>query len=401
MRRRTAATTIALLAAIFIAACNDSPTQTATVTPASSPGDAVTVEPREPIVIGVSVALSGDQVVVGEDLANAVDLAIADFNRPIRGHAIASRREDDGCNDAEKASAAAKVLAATSNVAGVVGPMCTTGAQAANDVYESAGVIHITPSATRNDLSAQGERDFFRTAWRDDAQAQAQASYALGPLSADTAVVIDDGDPYGRTLADAFIATFEAGGGRVLSRERIVRGTTDFAATGRQIASTEPDVVVFEGFDPEGALLAGDLQAGGFTGTFIGPDSLLNLGDFVVAAGEAAEGAIITGGPVPDEAFTARFTEKYGHAPATAFVLQAYDATRVLLTAIETVAVEGEDGELLIDREQMDDALRSQTFASLTGTIRFDEHGDRAGTSARESGLSIYRVAGGRFELVE
>jgi len=398
LRRTTAA--IALLA-IVIAGCSDSRAPSPAVTPASPASDVVTVQPGESIVIGVSVALSGDQGVVGEDLANAVDLAIADFNRPILGHAVASQREDDSCNDAERASAAAKTLSSATNVAGVVGPMCTTGAQAANDVYESAGVVHITPSATRNDLSAQGERYFFRTAWRDDAQAQAQAAYALGPISADAAVVIDDGDPYGRTLADAFIAAFEAGGGRVLSRERIVRGVTDFAAIGRQIASTEPDVVVFEGFDPEAALLAGDLAAGGFGGTFIGPDSLLNLSDFVVAGGEAAEGAIITGGPVPDEAFTSRFTETFGHPPATAFVLQAYDATRVLLTAIETVAREGESGELVIDREQMADALRSQSFAGLTGTIRFDEHGDRAGTSARESGLSIYRVAGGRFELVE
>ena len=400
MRRRITAPS-ALLGALLLAACSGPPSPSPTPTAPARQSSPIIVRDGERIVIGVSIALSGDQGVVGQDLANAVDLAVADFGRPIKGREVAVQPEDDGCNDAEKATAAAATLVSAANTAGVIGPMCTTGAQAANDVYEGAGSVHITPSATRNDLSEQGGRFFFRTAWRDDAQAKTQAAYARSDLFADTVTVIDDGEPYAKTLADAFVAEFEAAGGRILSRERIARGTTEFGPLARQIASQEPDAVVFEGFDPEGALLVRALRESGFRGAFLGPDSLLNFRDFAQVAGEAAEGAVITGGPAPDDAFIQRFAEKYGHPPATSFVLQAYDATRVLLTSLESVAEEDGEGRLVVDRERLAAAFRAQSFAGLTGTIRFDERGERADTTAQEAGLAIYRVTGGAFELIE
>jgi branched-chain amino acid transport system substrate-binding protein len=400
MQRQLAALT-ALLVTLLAAACNGAePAPPSPAAPPPTPGP-ITVAQGARIVIGVSTALSGSQAAVGQDLANAVDLAVRDFGRPVKGREITVQREDDGCNDPEKATAVAERLAAAPGVAGVIGPMCTTGAQAANDVYEAAGIPHITPSATRNDLSDQGERFFFRTAWRDDAQSRTQARYARDGLVAGDVTVVDDGEPYGKTLADAFVPEFEAAGGSVLSRERITRGATDFSGLARQIVSQQPAAVVFEGFDPEGALVLRALREAGYTGAFIGPDSLLNVRDFVAAAGAASEGAIVTGGLTPDDAFIERFTAAYGRAPATPFVLQAYDATRVLLTAIESVAVEGDGGALTIEPARLAQALRTQSFAGLTGTLRFDEWGDRTDATAREAGLAIYRVTGGAFELIE
>jgi branched-chain amino acid transport system substrate-binding protein len=352
------------------------------------------------IVVGVSAALTGLQAQLGQDLADAVDLAIEEFGRPIAGHAVRSVRADDGCNDSEMATEAATRLVANEGLAGIVGPMCTTGAQAANDVYEAAGVIHVTASATRESLSEQGEQFFFRSAWRDDVQAHVQAAYALDELDEGTAVVIEDGDPYGKALAEAFVQAYESGGGDVLSRERIKRGDTDFSALARQIVSAAPGVVVFEGLDPEAALFLRDLNEEGFEGTFMGPDSLLNTRDFIVAGGAATEGAIISAGIVPDTAFIERFQARFGRIPSTSFVLQAYDATRALLVALDGHTA-GSSGELSIERDELASALRARTLTGMTGTIRFDEVGDRSGDSPREAGLAIYRVTNGAFEQVE
>ncbi len=385
------------LASILLSSCGGGSKDAATPTTPARPGP-IDLAPNEPIVIGVSVALEGAQGSIGQDLADAVDLAIEDFGQEIQGRPIASRRADDGCNDAETAVAAAKELI-LANVAAVVGPMCTTGAQAANDEYEDAGVVHITPSASRADLSERGERFFFRTAWRDDAQAAVQAAF-LRSERADTAVVVDDGEPYGRALADAFVVAFEAAGGRILSRERLERGSTDFAALARQISAADADAVVYEGLDPEGALLLRDLREEAFEGTFAGPDSLLNEEDFIGTAGSAAEDAILTSGPVPDAAFNERFLARFGRVPSTSFVLQAYDAARLTLTAIETVAVT-EGDRVTIDRGELSAALRGSSLAGLTGTLRFGDNGDRTGESARELGLAIFRIADGVFEQVE
>jgi branched-chain amino acid transport system substrate-binding protein len=388
-----------IMACLGAAACGESSQATKTASPAPS-SSAIQIAQGDDIVVGVSAALSGDQAVLGQDLADAVDLAIEEYGQTIAGHSVSSVRADDGCDDAEMASSAAERLASSAGLVGVIGPMCTTGAQAANDLYEDAGVVHITPSATRDSLSAQGEHLFFRTVWRDERQAEVQAAYAIEELDSDSAVVIDDGDPYGKTLADAFVPAFESGGGTVIARERIERGVTSFDTFARQVLTGDPDLVVFQGLDPEGALLLRDLREAGYDGDFIGPDSLFNARDFVGTGGEATEAAVLTAGPVADQAFVDRFQARFGRVPATSFVLQAYDATRALLEAVAEIAGE-EAGSLSLDPSALAAALRERSATGLTGTVAFDENGDRAGTSPREAGLAIYRVTNGAFEQVE
>ena len=350
----------------------------------------------DPLVIGVSVDLTDEGNGVGEDLADAVELAIEDAGSTVAGRPLQSARMDDGCNDPEQAEAAADGLVATVGLAGVIGPMCATGAQAANDVYEGSGVVHISPASTRADLSALGQEFFFRVAWRDDAQGRIQAQFVFA--DGGSAVVVDDGEAYGRALADAFVdAAPEASA--ILARERLERGASDYRALARQVTGAEPDTVVFEGFDPEAAIFLRDLRAEGFDGQFVGPDSLLSLNAFVVPAGEAAEGAIITAGRVPDQAFTDRFLERFGRQPSTPFVLQAYDAARVLIAALESQL--GESDSSVLDRRDLAQGVRDANLFGLTGPVSFDQQGDRAGDEAAEQGLAIYRVNGGRFELIE
>lgn len=388
------------VAAVVVLGCRAS-SKTGQIRPTATPAPAPTIElnPNAPIIIGVSAALSGDQSTLGNDIADAVELAVSGHGGSLRGHPLQIQRMDDGCSDAEKSVAVARSFSKVAGLAGVIGPMCTTGAQAADGAYEGAHVIHILPAATRSDLSQQGEQFLFRTAWRDDAQAAVQAEYAINDLGTADAVLIDDGDPYGKTLAEAFATAFEAAGGRVLSRERVQRGTTDFSPIARQVKSADPSLVVFEGLNPEGSLTLKALREAGFTGKFIAPDGVLNA-QTLAGAGATTDGAILTGGATPDAAFVARFHDHFQRDPSTPFVLQSHDAASVLIAAIDAAATERSDGTLVIDREQLGAKLHDAKFAGLTGSIQFDDHGDRQGETAAELGLTIYRVAKGRFEVV-
>ncbi len=391
---------LALCATMLLAACGGG--SPGAPTPAPTPRtESIIVPAEKPLVIGLSAALSGDQMSLGLDLVAAAELAVGEFGGSVRGHAIELTQRADGCTDPEKAVDAAALFIADAALAGVIGPMCTLGAQAANPRYEAAGVIHISPSATRVDLSEQGEQFFFRTVWRDDVQAAVQATYAREQLASSTAIVLDDGEPYGTALADEFVSHFESGGGRVLSEMRIERGTADFAPLARQIADEKPDLVVFEGFNPEGALLVKALGEAGYGGRFIGPDGLLSARDFLATAGPAAEGVTLTGGASPGEAFVAIYQSLYQRPPVTAFALQAHDAVTALLKAIDTAATAEADGSLRIDRATLAKTLREQRFAGLTGSITFDEKGDRRGETPSELGITVYQVENGAFRAVE
>ena len=394
--------TLALLAAA-LAACGGDGGASDAPTPAPEPQASATIEvaSEKPVVIGVSVALSGDQQNIGNDLAVAAQMAVDDYGSILGDHFITLSIRDDACTDPGSAVDVANLFSADPSLIGVVGPMCTVGAQAANPLYEEAGVIHIAPVSTRDELSQQGDEFFFRTAWHDSAQAMLQARYLFEDLGGATAVVVDDSEPYGVGLADAFEAAYTDAGGEVIERYRIERGDTDFSGLTRQVLAAAPAAVVFEGLNPEGALVVKALREAGYAGTFMGPDGLLSVRDFIPTAGTAAEGAVLTGGPVADAGFTARFEERTQRLPATPFVLQAYDAVTALLRAAEATLVDGGDGTLTIDRAVLAEAMRNGRFAGLTGSITFDDFGDRRGETAPELGLRVYRIENAGLVLVE
>jgi len=386
------------LAALLLACNGGDATPARSPAPLGTPAAAsIQLRPGEAIRIGVSVALSGDQQALGGDIADAAVLAAADAGGSLRGHPIEVVRLDDGCGDAEAAVAVARSFIAMANLAAVIGPMCTTGAQAAGPLYEAAHMLHVSPSATRVDVAQPDERFFFRTAWRDDAQGRVQAAYARDAGAA-TAVVIDDGGPYGRTLGDGFVGAFQQSGGSVLARQRIARGATDFSGLASQVRSANPDAVVFEGVNPEAALIVRALGFAQYRGAFIAPDGVLSARDFIASAGEAAQGAILTGGATPDEAYVAHFRDRFQRVPSTPFVLQARDAVAVVLAAIDAAAADKGAGALELDRDRLADTLRSGHYIGLTGAIRFAENGDRGGGTASDLGLAIYRVRENAFE---
>jgi branched-chain amino acid transport system substrate-binding protein len=391
---------LALCAAVAFA-CGESSKSPPTPTPTAPASKEIVVSPGTPVRVGVSVALTGDQMALGNDLADAARIAVSLFGGSVKGHAVEVSPRDDGCSNPVKAVEVADTFIVEEGIAGVVGPMCTNGALAANLHYQRAGIVHISPSTTRADLSALGDRFFFRTVWRDDAQATVQASYARQGMGAATAIVISDREPYGNALATEFASRFELAGGRVIEQLTVARGTLDMSPLAGQIVDADPDVVVFEGINPEGALLVVALREAEYAGGFIGPDGLLNARDFLLPAGDAAVGVVITGGATPSAEYATAFEALYGRALSTSFVLQAHDAVTALLKAIDTAATVDADGTLRIDRERLASTLREQRFAGLTGSIAFDERGDRRGETAQELGVTVYRVDFGAFMPIQ
>ncbi|MBI2724505.1 MAG: branched-chain amino acid ABC transporter substrate-binding protein [Chloroflexi bacterium] len=357
----------------------------------------VVIAPGADIVIGVSAALSGERAVQGVDLADAVELAVADRGGVVKGHKVRVVRMDDACANAEKAVTVARSFVTTDGLIGVVGPMCTAGAQAADRIYEAAGIPHILPAATRSDLAVAGERFFFRTAWRDDAQAATQARYLYDQAGVREVALVDDGEAYGKTLADAFASTFTSLGGTVASRDRMKRGTTDFSSFVDQIKAAPPSAVVFEGLNPEGVLLMKALAEAGFGGAFMAPDGVLSARDFLGVGGRSVEGAYVTGGANPDPAFVERFRQRTNREPSTSFVLQAYDAAGALMAAVDAAAVD-DGGGSRVDRAGLVDALRAGRYAGLTGLVAFDDRGERSDGTTGGGGVVVYRVRDGQFQ---
>jgi len=352
--------------------------------PRASADEAIVVAAGEPIVIGISVPLTGPDADAGLEDRDAVLTAIERWKATngglIQGHEIAVRAEDDGCTEADIAAQAAQRLLRQPGLAGVIGPNCSAGAAAAIPVYADAGIVSISGSATATDLTeGQGEGAFFfRTAYRNDLEGLLIALATAEVFN--NMMLIDDGEFYGQDLADTAAKLLEENGISV-SRETIQRGAVEYTELAAEITQANPDIVGFAGFNPEAALFYGQLRDADYEGTFGATDAAASVPNFVEQVGaEEAEGVVFAGCALTlPEDFLTDFEEVHGEAPfASAFTAQYADAVTVLLNAIADVAETREDGSLSIDPDGLRDAVAATHLPEgLSGSVAFDSNGDR------------------------
>ena len=352
--------------------------------PRSSAKEAIVVAAGAPIIIGVSVPLTGPDEDAGLEDRDAVLTAIdrwkAANGELLHGHEIVVRAEDDGCTEEDIAAQAAERLLRQPGLAGVIGPNCSAGAASANPVYAKAGIVAISGSATRTDLT-EGQPDdgyFFRTAYRNDLEGLLIALATAEDCA--SILLVDDGESYGQDLADTATQLLEDAGISV-ERETIERGAVDYSEIASQIAQANPDIVGFTGFNPEAALFYEQLRDAGYEGPFGASDGAASVTDFVEPVGaEEAEGVVFVGCALTlPEDFLAAFEVIHGEQPAASpFVAQYADAATVLLNAVASTAEAQPDGSLSIDAQKLRDAVAATDLpAGLSGPIAFDADGDR------------------------
>ena len=174
-------------------------------------------------------------------------------------------------------------------------------------------------------------------------------------------------------------------------------GSADFSELAGRITDDNPDVVIFEGFNPEGALLYRQLRDAGYGGPFVSGDGVASVPDFIHPLGEQAEGVVFAGCmPTLPEDFLADYIEIHGQAPTTAFAGHMADAVCILLDAVAQVAVE-ENGSLVVDPMELRGAVSNpRLLFGISGIIAFDENGDRVG-NAETIGLEMCEVKNGEF----
>ena len=353
----------------------------------------VTVAPGEAIQIRSMNALTNVGG-LGTPNQRGVALAIAHYG-PIHGHAVSMGAGlDSGCTAEGGRAGAESVVADQRQVVGVIGTSCSVAAAAAAPIISKAGLVMIAPSTTSPSLTSdlQGNANanhhpgYYRTATNDLYQARAVAQFVYNELGLRKVAAIHDGDPYTTGLTGAFATQFrELGGETVITA--VAKGDTDMIPVLTEIAAGSPDGLFFPLFPAEGTHVV--RQIGGVAGleavTLIGGAALL-VSEFLAVPESAG---IYLSGPdlrfdgntnettaKSSAALVADYQDRYGEPPSSSYLAHAYDATTLLLRAVETVAVA--DGETLsIDRAKLRVALTNTSgFQAIIGTVSCDEFGD-------------------------
>ncbi|MDE2998773.1 MAG: branched-chain amino acid ABC transporter substrate-binding protein [Gemmatimonadota bacterium] len=333
-------------------------------------------------------------VSLGDPSRNAVELAVRDYGT-VHGRNVELGEPIDGMCGPEGGRSGAEQIVADSRVLGVVGTSCSGAAVAASPVISAAGLVMISPSNTSprltSDLAGNANPDYhpgyFRVAINDLYQARAVADFAYNELGLRRMAAVDDGDPYTTALVSAFGDAFAEVGGEVPVSARIEKGQADMTPVLTDFAEAGPDGIFFPLFDEEGLPFAKQVREfDGLEGVTLITGAALLDSEFlatpqsegVYAAGPEADlGSnvnAVTGKSV-DEALAA-YDAAYGGFPGTPYWAHSYDATTLLLSAIESVAI-ARDEELIVDRNALRRELHATSdFQALAGTLACDEFGD-------------------------
>ena len=363
---------------------------------ATTPGalGAVVVPAGEEIQIRSLQAITGDVAFLGVPNLRGTELAITDFGA-IQGFNVTLGTPLDDLCSSEGGAAAAQAIVADEQVVGTIGTSCSGAATGAMPLISESGGVLISPSNTSPALTSDlagtaGDNyrpGYYRTAHNDLYQGAAVAKFVFEELGLTKAAAIHDGDPYTQGLAQAFKDAFEAAGGTVDVFTAVTKGDTDMTGVLTEVAAGAPEVVFFPIFMPEGGFIA--QQVGDIAGlsdvVLIGADGLLvdNFMELAETEGMYFSGPNLSYGANQSEtgvdatSFLAAYEAAYGEAPSAPFWAHSYDATVLLLTAINNVAVVQSDGSLFIDRQELRDELSATTgFSGIIGTLGCDAFGD-------------------------
>ncbi len=357
----------------------------------------VDIAPGAPIHIAWGLTVSGATATLGEDSKGAIEIAIEDRGGKLLDHPIELTGEDTLCN-AEGGQAAGTKLAADPTIVGIVGTNCSSEARAAMPLISKAGMVMISPSNTNPDLTDPNHPDhhpgYLRTAHNDLFQGRVAAEFAFNELKVKTAATIHDGSPYAESLQKVFANVFTELGGTVTTQEAVNVGDTDMKPVLTKIATGQPEVIYFPIFEPEGDLIAAQMgEVSGLENTIkLGADGLF-ADTFPEGTGKGAVGMYLSGPYVAGaayDAFLAKWKTKFGGVPPSGFHAHAYDATNILLAAIEKVAVKDADGTVHIGRQALRDAMyATKDFNGLTGKLTCDANGDCATGEA----LGVFKLS--------
>ena len=294
----------------------------------------------EDIKIGVILGFTGPLESITPAMGDGAELAMAEVSASgalLGGSTVISVRGDSTCIDAGAATAVAERLITSDGVKGIMGADCSgvTGAILSN-VAMANGIVMISPSATSPGLStAEDNGLFFRTAPSDARQGVVMTEVLMEEGIKEVAVTYTNND-YGKGLADAFQAAFEAAGGSVTINAAHEDGKADYSAEVGALAAAGGDRLVVAGYVDGGGsgVVRAALDSGAFD-TFHFPDGMISA-KLVENFGSEIDGS---SGQVPgtDSAGAGIFAVLAGDAfdATSPFAAESYDAAALIMLAMQ------------------------------------------------------------------
>ena len=344
------------------------------------------------IEIGVQGPLSGDNQALGLNIEWGVKLAIQQANAKGDLPFQLAIKEADDQGDQSKGADAASLLIQDSKVLGVVGPAFSGPTAASGKLFSDAGLVAVSPSATRPSLTSSGYKTFYRVVANDSVQGPAAADYMAKSLKATKAFVVDDKSQYGTGLSTAIVAQLKKDGVDVQTDSAPAK-TQDYSQIASKVASSGAQAMYYAGYYSDAGVFAKALKAAGYTGKMISGDGSKDPNFITTAGADAANGWQFTcpcldAGKDPKFADFASAYKALANADPGTYSIEGYDAANTIITVLKSVGASA-------TRQQVADGVAKVDYQGLSKEIKFTPNGDISGNS-----IYAYEIKDGAISLI-
>jgi branched-chain amino acid transport system substrate-binding protein len=297
--------------------------------------------------IAMVTPLTGAAAFLGQEQLTWAQLAVKQL-APKMGLKIQLLQGDTPVEQgATPAQTLAQKYVADPNVVGVIGPSTSGAVAASSQTYFQAGMAHISPSATKTDLtySVNGQREgtpaFFRVVPADNVQGPTDAAYMVNKLHVKKVVIFDFQEPYSQGLA-AQVESYLKAHGVSTTRLSAPNTTTDYSSYVTKVPS-DANVVFFPTQQPPAAqTFAEQLVEQGKKATMFSGDG----SDASSQYNKPAGGYISNFAPditniKADAPVISAWKKANSGKQVGSFGPPTYGATQILLTAIKNACTAG------------------------------------------------------------
>ena len=322
----------------------------------------------ERLVIGSILPLSGKNAVYGQEIQNAIELALEEINNEggINGKELVVLYEDDQADPKMGASAMQK-LVNLDKVPVVLGSWASGVVVATAPIAEEGKTV-VMASAISPAITDAGDY-IFRMQPSATFYTRESVKY-LEREGISKAAVIYVNNEFGKAMKDAFVSEFEGIGGRIVAVESYAQGDTDFRTQLAKIKEREPELIFIPGYQ-EGVEVIKQVEEIGIESRIMASTPFESEAT-LEKLGELAEGVIypyhFVAGRDNEKArhYEQAYLAKYG-VPTGGFAPLMYDATHIIANALEKC---GEDTACIKEE------LYRTEYEGATGLVSFDGNGD-------------------------
>ncbi|MFP4329330.1 MAG: ABC transporter substrate-binding protein [Spirochaetaceae bacterium] len=345
-------------------------------------------EEDETIHVALTAPITGDWSEYGVNFQRSVELAIDQLNAEggVLGRQVRLSVEDDGGSPTQATTIAQKFTSDPTIVA-QIGSFSSSSAMASQPVYDAAGMVQLSPTASHADY-AKGSPWSFGIVGTQQGEGPFNARFAYEDIGMRRIAVLHLNNDWGIDTAEYFSQAFEELGGEIVDTEFYFDGESDFTAVLTKLQESDADGLFIASFYNDGAAINLQRERLGWEVPVLGPTSLYSS-QLISLGGDAVEGLYTATGffaedPDPRvQEYVAQFEERYGATPNFHAAL-AYDAMMLLADAIERAGS--------TERQAIRDALaETDGYPGLAGAISFTADGDA------NKGYSKLTIENGEF----